>query len=132
MAHSNFRPLFFFGIFFILLSTLIWGGCANSTDNTAIANPASVYCEDQGGTLVIQQKTNGEYGVCFFEDNRQCEEWALFRGECPVGGLKVTGWITEEQIYCSITGGEVDVQNNTCQKGEKVCDLADYYNDNCL
>jgi putative hemolysin len=36
------------------------------------------------------ENKKGQYGVCFFEDNRQCEEWALLRGDCPVGGKKVT------------------------------------------
>ena len=60
-----------------------------------IANPASENCAKQGGTLVIQKRGDGgEYGVCMFEDNRQCEEWAMLRGECPVGGIKITGYIT--------------------------------------
>ena len=40
------------------------------------------------------RRDGGQYGICFFDDNRQCEEWALLRGDCPVGGLKVTGYIT--------------------------------------
>jgi putative hemolysin/predicted metal-dependent phosphoesterase TrpH len=57
-----------------------------------IANPASVNCINKGGTLSIQKSADGgEYGICIFEDNRQCEEWALFRGECPAGGRKATG-----------------------------------------
>jgi len=51
---------------------------------------------------------NGEYGVCLFEDNRQCEEWALLRGNCPMGGLKITGYETDAEVYCVITGGQVD------------------------
>ncbi|MFA6436232.1 MAG: DUF333 domain-containing protein [Candidatus Gracilibacteria bacterium] len=136
MNSFRFRPTFFCGIFFILLSTFILSGCTNNTDtasdNTGLANPASTYCEDQGGTLSIQEKSNGQYGVCFFEENRQCEEWALFQGECPVGGVKVTGWTTDQQIYCAITGGTVDMKINTCKKGETVCDLTDYYNNACL
>jgi len=76
--------------------------------NIGLANPASVNCADKGGNLVIQKRPDGgEYGVCYFEDNRQCEEWALFRGECPVGGKKITGYDSEAEIYCAITGGEV-------------------------
>jgi len=77
--------------------------------NTGLANPASVNCTAKGGTLKIQKNNkSGEYGVCFFEDNRQCEEWALMRGECPVGGLKITGYETAGQVYCAITGGTVE------------------------
>jgi putative hemolysin len=65
----------------------------NNPDNKAgIANPASVNCINKGGRLSIQKGVDGgEYGICIFEDNSQCEEWALFRGECSAGGKKVTG-----------------------------------------
>ena len=44
-------------------------------------------CAQKGGTLQIEQRPDGgQYGVCVFTDNRQCEEWALFRVECPAGG----------------------------------------------
>ena len=59
-----------------------------------------------GGDLRIEKNGAGaEYGVCVFEDNRQCEEWALFRGECPKGGLRVTGYLTPGARYCVIRGG---------------------------
>lgn len=77
-------------------------------DNTGIANPASANCIKQKGTLKIRDNKMGQYGVCLFEDNRQCEEWALLRGQCPVGGLKITGYDNEAQIYCAITGGNVE------------------------
>ena len=48
-------------------------------------NPASVHCIDQGGISKMEKDALGNtYGVCVFKDNRQCGEWALFRGECPV------------------------------------------------
>ena len=53
-------------------------------------NPASENCTEKGGTLSIEKRGDGgEYGVCIFEDNMQCEEWALMRGECPVGGVTI-------------------------------------------
>jgi putative hemolysin len=51
-----------------------------------MANPASVYCEEQGGTLVFREDVNGAYGVCVFTDGSECEEWTYFRGECHPGG----------------------------------------------
>lgn len=83
----------------------------NKTDGeqTAnIANPASANCAENGGKLEIKKNKKGEYGVCFFEDNQQCEEWALLRGQCPVGGVKITGYENDAEIYCAITGGQVD------------------------
>jgi hypothetical protein len=65
---------------------------------------------DQGGTLAIEESgSGGQIGVCYFEDNLQCEEWALFYGDCPVGGVKVTGYVTEAGRYCAITGGSYDI-----------------------
>ena len=52
-----------------------------------LANPASVNCLKQGGSLQLRQEARGTYGVCVFKGGRECEEWALFRGECPKGGL---------------------------------------------
>ncbi len=72
-----------------------------------LANPASVNCMEKGGKLEMRTAKLGQYGVCIFEDNRQCEEWALLRGQCPVGGMKVTGYQTEAEVFCAITGGEV-------------------------
>lgn len=107
----------------------------------AIANPASQYCVDQGGTLAIEERGDGgQIGVCYFEDNRQCEEWALMNGNCPVGGVKVTGYITEAARYCAITGGTYTISGNngaddeqgTCTfKNGAVCDAWDYYNGTC-
>jgi hypothetical protein len=55
----------------------------------------------------------------------------MMRGECPVGGVKVTGYDNQEQIYCAITGGQVDMQKNTCQKGTDVCNMTEYFNGTC-
>jgi putative hemolysin len=48
-----------------------------------MANPASVYCEQQGNTLEIQTAPDGsQSGICIFPDGSTCDEWAYFRGEC--------------------------------------------------
>ena len=66
--------------------------------------------------LEIKQNKDGwEYGVCIFEDNRQCEEWALMQWNCPVWWIKVTGYENDEQKYCAIRGGSVDMENKKCE-----------------
>jgi putative hemolysin len=86
----------------------------------AIANPASQNCVDQGGTLSFEERGDGgQFGVCYFEDNRQCEEWAMLRGDCPVGGLKVTGYITPAARYCAITGGEYAITGGSGAQDEQ-------------
>ncbi|HQJ52061.1 MAG TPA: DUF333 domain-containing protein [Anaerolineae bacterium] len=111
------------------------------TPPTQIANPASENCVKQGGRLVIEKRGDGgEYGICYFEDNRQCEEWALLRGDCPVGGRKITGYATKAAAYCAITGGTYqltaesggDREKGTCTlKSGAVCDAEAYYNGQC-
>jgi len=100
-------------------------------ERTSMANPASVNCEEKGGRLTIEKKpSGGEYGVCVFEDNKQCEEWALFRGECPVGGIRVIGYTANAQKYCVITGGSFE--KDTCKLSDgTVCDDQDYYEVTC-
>ena len=50
-----------------------------------MANPASVFCEEQGYKLEIRQGEGGEAGYCIFDDGSSCEEWAFYRGECAPG-----------------------------------------------
>ena len=111
-------------------------GCSeknNNKNNVGLANPASQNCIDKGGTLqILKRGDGGQYGVCYFEDNRQCEEWALFRKACPVGGLKVTGYLTQEAVYCAISGGHVYENETVCQlKSGKRCSTSDFYNSKC-
>ena len=72
------------------------GGTEPLESTVGLANPASVYCEEQGGTLDIRTDADsGQYGVCVFADGSQCEEWAFFRGECgPSAGAG-----TPQQVF---------------------------------
>ncbi|MDY0019299.1 MAG: DUF333 domain-containing protein [Anaerolineae bacterium] len=80
---------------YLLLTLLLISGCG--TEPTApieettivpdaeseLANPASVYCEDQGYALEIRtDEAGGQFGVCIFPNGTECEEWAFFRGTC--------------------------------------------------
>ena len=76
-----------FGLVALLaISSLTLAGCNKAEtpveeNNAEIANPASVYCEDNGGTL------NLEEGLCMFDDGSFCEEWSYYRGECQPGDI---------------------------------------------
>lgn len=110
-------------LFTILLIIILWGcirGIRQKTDRldfsskenptenqTSMANPASVNCLDKGGSLEMRENKKGQYWVCLFEDNRQCEEWALMKSDCPMGGMKVTWYETDAEVYCAISGGEL-------------------------
>lgn len=124
-----------------VLSTLAFMAPAQPQGGAGIANPASQNCVAQGGRLEIEARPDGgQFGVCYFEDNRQCEEWALMRGECPAGGVKVTGYATAAARYCAITGGEYAITGKSSQedeqgvctlKGGAQCDAWAYYNGTC-
>ncbi len=135
----------------LLLLSLMLAACSTAapppetapgpTQPAQIANPASQNCIDQGGTLQIEERGDGgQIGVCYFEDNRQCEEWALMNGACPAGGVKVTGYVTPAARYCAITGGTYAVTGESNTENEQgtctlpdggVCDAWDYYNGVC-
>jgi len=71
-----------------LLAVATLAGCnkapvENPEQNAEIANPASVYCEENGGTLVLEE---GAW-LCMFEDGSYCEEWAYQRWECQPGEI---------------------------------------------
>lgn len=141
------KKIYPFWIIIVVLLILASGGCASqpetpsATTSAGIANPASENCQQQGGELtIVKSPSGGEYGVCVFEDNKQCEEWALMRGDCPVGGVKITGYVTPAAVYCAITGGEyavtgksnTDQEEGTCTfKSGNTCDAWAYYNGKC-
>jgi putative hemolysin len=107
----------------------------SSPNMVGLANPASVHCVDVGGHTMIETLPNGsDLGICVFSDNRQCGEWALFRGTCQVGGIRVAGYVTEAQRYCAITGGQVGGKDNleicTTSTGI-VCDMVAYFAGTC-
>jgi hypothetical protein len=116
-------------------------GLKEPTSSSQIANPASVNCGKQGGKLSIETGPGGgQYGVCVFSGDKECEEWAMFRDQCPVGGVDVKGYASAAGRYCAITGGTyaatakqgtADEQGTCILKGGKSCDAGEYYAGTC-
>ena len=82
-----------------ILAVATLAGCnktpvENPEQNSEIANPASVYCEENGGTLNLDE------WLCMFEDGSYCEEWSYYRGECEA-------W---EIIYNTVEDENIDVE----------------------
>jgi len=49
----------------------------------AMANPASVYCTEQGYRLEIRTSKDGsQFGLCIFPNGKECDEWKFYQGEC--------------------------------------------------
>ena len=124
---------------FVSVIALLWAAGAGAQPQ--LANPASLNCVQQGGTLTIERRPDGgAFGVCVFADNYQCEEWALLRGECPKTGLRVTGFATPAGRFCAITGGRYSVtsppgvmpERGTCALvNGRMCEAEAYYAGAC-
>lgn len=86
-----------FGVAALLVAgvlTLAWCGTETPTDeNVEIANPASVYCEENWGTLALEDWA----WLCMFPDWSYCEEWSYQRGECQPGEI-MYNLISDEEI----------------------------------
>lgn len=98
-----------------LFAALSLAGCTAPAPAPPPFNPApstlspTQNCEAQGGRRTAERGPDGEIGVCVFADNRQCEEWALLLGECPRGGIPVTGYATTSERHCAIRGGRITI-----------------------
>jgi len=83
--------------------------------NTEIPNPASLNCEEQGGTLDIITRTDGsQYGICTFSDGSQCEEWKLIREECSKGQYVPTPGKVCTMEYAPVCGVNGITYGNAC------------------
>lgn len=76
-------------IFTLLIASVLLLGLAacapppTPATNSQLANPAAVFCQEQGHTYEIRSDEAGnQYGVCIFSDGNECDAWAYFRGEC--------------------------------------------------
>jgi hypothetical protein len=64
----------------------------------------------------------------------------MFRGECPIGGIRITGYITPAARYCAIRGGRYRVTGNsnteqeqgTCTfRNGRTCNVWDDFDGKC-
>lgn len=99
-----------------------------NTNQTGIANPASVNCRNKGyKSEIITSSDGSQYGVCIFSDKSQCEEWAYFRNECQIGQNK-PGQVGENsgcvKAGCS---GELCVKEGETDNTATICVYQSYY-----
>lgn len=74
----------------IIALLAVLGGCAPVAGNrspspVSMANPASVYCQQIGGKLAIENTPAGQIGMCALPDGSKVEEWALFKAASQCG-----------------------------------------------
>ncbi len=72
-------------------------GDSQMAEDTALSNPATVYCLNRNGEFEMKKTLAGTTeGYCTLPDGTICEVWALYKGEC--GELKE---LEEEEISTS-------------------------------
>jgi uncharacterized protein len=103
----------------LLALALLAGACGDDDDGdeSGLPNPASVYCEEQGGTLEIRTAADGsQSGACVCDDGSECDEWAFFRGECQPGESlgDQAGIANPASVYCEEQGGTLDLESGMC------------------
>ncbi len=92
-----------------------------------IANPASANCVQKGYRLDLRTDANGnQTGVCVFPDGSECEEWALFRGECSPTSKSTTTPDSSQNpnpasVNCEKKGGKVDIRTAADGSQTGVC-----------
>lgn len=88
-------------------------------------NPASVFCEEQGGRLEIRTGSDGgQLGFCLFADGSECEEWAFYRGECGLTQLEPEV-ANPAAAYCVQQGGQSTIVTDQAGNQAGVCIFAD-------
>jgi putative hemolysin len=83
-----------------------------------LANPASVFCADQGYELEIRDEAAVQVGSCIFPDGTECEEWAFFNGDCAPGGSSrdttfesPIGMPNPASVFCTEQGYELEIRD---------------------
>ena len=85
---------------------------------SAIPNPAPIYCTEMGYEVETVEGT--EY--CVFNENKQCETWEFYNGECGSEYVK--------ELPCTETG-EGNLPGHKCCKGLETIGEAKYANGIC-
>jgi putative hemolysin len=90
---------------------------AKTGESADLPNPASVYCEEQGGRVDMRADASGIYGVCIFGNGSECEEWAYYRGECSPGQSTEGsepgfGLANPASVYCEEQGGRLEMRTD--------------------
>ncbi|KAA0540160.1 DUF333 domain-containing protein [Citrobacter sp. Cpo030] len=70
---------------------LVLAGCTTEPEapvppKVGMANPASVYCEQKGGSLIPVQTPQGARSDCKLPGGEVIDEWSLWRRDHPATG----------------------------------------------
>jgi putative hemolysin len=107
------------------LAAVACGGDDDSNDQVGLANPASVFCVDQGGKVVIEDTADGQVGICEI-DGQRVEEWEYYRAN-----HESVGMANPAAVFCAEQGGETVGPEPMCMlpDGSEV-DAWEYFREN--
>lgn len=100
----------------------------------AISSAAYNKCIQNGGFVTTNRRgTMGYYSLCNFADDRGCDLYALYDGDCPVGGVSTIGYDTTAQAFCALRGGQpMGSENGQCKMPDgKTCSTSAVYQGAC-
>ena len=102
-------------------------GCKNNKEpeTQEIANPASVFCEENwGNSEIVTDREGWQFWICVFENWVSCDEWEYYRGECSPTP------VNQENEIQEISNSEDVNLNEAKMKGtENVSELSEIDND---
>jgi putative hemolysin len=103
------------------------GGGDDGDSDAGMANPASVFCEEQGGSVEIVTDAEGnQTGICHLPDGTQVDEWEYYRQYHEEGSD--TGLANPAAVFCEEQGGTVSGDEPMCELPDgTVVDAWDYY-----
>lgn len=103
-------------------------------DAASVASAAYAKCVNNGGFVTTDRRgKNGFYNLCNFADDMNCELYALYNGQCPVGGVHIIGYSTKPQVFCALRGGTPQgSENGQCKMPNgKTCTTDSIYKGTC-
>jgi len=106
----------------------------NVTTASQVSSAAYAKCVDNGGFVSTARRgTWGYYQVCNFEDDMTCDLYALYEGQCPIGGVSTIGYDTTAQVFCAQRGGQpMGNENGECKMPDgTICSTASVYEGTC-
>jgi putative hemolysin len=95
-------------------------------DDPEIANPASEFCVEQGGTVeIVTDAAGNQSGLCLLPDGTQADEWEYYRRYHEDEGA---GLANPAAVFCEEAGGVVSGDEPMCELPDgSTVDAWDYF-----
>lgn len=97
-----------------------------SETGATLANPAAVYCVENGGHYGIRQTENAAVGICMKEDGTAQDAWELFREQRH----EATELANPAATFCVANGGAYSIEDSSCTLADgRIVNAWDYLRD---